>query len=140
MKNTLKIFILLFILINSSCKQLMVQTTKDAYLLKTNEQQFINKPLNDLLKEIKPEIKTGYGTNEEGLQYFAFRFRTPEQWKKNEGVWEDRVALYVYVKDPIDWQYEKRPKGKETVWTKEDAKKYGNLIITRIKVINKPTE
>jgi len=140
MKNTLKIFALLFILINSSCKVQIVKTTKDIYLLKVNEQQFINKPLKDLLKELKPEIKNFHGNNEEGFQYFSFRFRTPEQWKKNEGAWEDRVALYVYVKDPIDWQYEKRPKGKETVWTKEDAVKYGNLIVTRIKVISPPKE
>ena len=138
MKNILKFFAFLLILTNSSCKPQMVQTTKEAYLLKENEQQLIDKPLNDLLKEVKPEIKTGYATNEEGLQYFSFKFRTPEQWKKDEGSWDDRVSIYVYVKDPIDWQYEKRSIGKETVWTKEDAEKYGNLIVTRIKVINQP--
>ena len=83
MKNTLKIFILLFILINNSCKQLMVQTTKDAYKLKINEQQFINKPLKNLLKEIKPEIKTAGASNEEGYQFFSFRFRTLEQHKNS---------------------------------------------------------
>jgi hypothetical protein len=52
MKNTLKIFALLFILISNSCKaQQMVQTTRDVYKLKTNEQQFANRPLKDLLKE-----------------------------------------------------------------------------------------
>jgi hypothetical protein len=44
------------------------------------------------------------------------------------------------VREPIDWQWEKRPKGKERDWTKEDVKKYGNLIVTRIKVINPPKE
>lgn len=140
MKNTLKIIIIAFILINSSCKAQMVQTTKEAYLLKTNEQQFINKPLKDLLKEIKPEIKMARATNEVGLQYFSFKFRTLDQLKKNQGVWEDRVSLYVYVKEPIDWAYEKRPKGNEYLWTKEDAEKYGNLIVVRIKVYNQPKE
>lgn len=136
MKNALKIFALLFILLNNSCKaQQMVQTTKDAYKLKINEQQFINKPLKDLLKELKPEIKAAYAINDNPF-FFSFRFRTPEQQKKNEGNWEDRVSLYVYVKDPIDWQYEKRPNGKEMVWTKEDAEKYSNLIVIRIKVIS----
>ncbi|MDR7208165.1 hypothetical protein [Flavobacterium piscis] len=140
MKNTLKFFALLFILLNNSCKaQKMVQTTKDAYKLKTNEQQFINKPLNDLLKELKPEIKTGYASNDNPY-YFIFRFTTHEQQKKKEGSWEDRVSLYVYVKDPIDWQLEKRPNGKEMVWTKEDAEKYGNLIVIRIKVISPPKD
>jgi len=82
MKNTLKIFALLFVLINASCKAQMVQTTKDVYLLKTNEQQFINKPLKDLLKELKPEIKNFHGNNEEGYQYFSFRFRAIEQHQK----------------------------------------------------------
>ena len=88
----------------------MVQTTKDVYLLKTSEQQFINQPLKNLLKEIKPEIKTAGASNEEGHQFFSFRFRTLEQHKKNEGSYEDRVSLYVYVKEPIDWKWEKRPK------------------------------
>ena len=63
MKRAVKIFALILLLLNCSCKAQMVQTTKDVYLLKTNEQQFINKPLKDLLKEIKPEIKTGSATN-----------------------------------------------------------------------------
>lgn len=140
MKNTLKIFAIVFFLINYSSKAQMVQTTKDVCLLKTNEKQFVNKPLKDLLKEIKPEIKTADGNIGEGYQYFSFRFRTSEQWKKNEGDWEDRVALYVYVKEPIDWKYAKRPKGNELLWTKEDAEKYGNLIVVLIKVINQPKE
>lgn len=141
MKNILRTFALLFILSNNSCKaQQMVQTTKDAYLLKTSEQQFINKPLKNLLKEIKPEIKTAGASNEEGHQFFSFRFRTLEQHKKNEGSYEDRVSVYVYVKELIDWKWEKRPKGKELVWTKEDAEKYGNLTVIRIKVINPPRD
>jgi hypothetical protein len=141
MKNTLRTFAILFLLINYGCKaQQMVQTTKDAYLLKTSEQQFINKPLKNLLKEIKPEIKTAGASNEEGHQFFSFRFRTLEQHKKNEGSYEDRVSVYVYVKEPIDWKWEKRPKGKELVWTKEDAEKYGNLTVIRIKVISPPRD
>jgi len=140
MKNILRIFALLFILSNNSCKaQQMVQNTNDAYKLKINEQQFINKPLKDLLKELKPVIKAAYAINDNPF-FFSFRFRSPEQQKKNEGSWEDRVSLYVYVKDPIDWQYEKRPIGKEMAWTKEDAEKYGNLIVIRIKVISPPRD
>lgn len=139
MKNTLKFFALLFILINSSCKPQMVRTTKDAYLLKTNEQQFINKPLKNLLKEIKPEIKTGYASNDNPF-FFRFKFITHDQQKKKEGSWEDQVSLYVYVKDPIDWKWEKRPKTIGLSWTKEDAEKYGNLTVIRIKVISPPRD
>lgn len=140
MKTLLKISAIVFLLINYSCKAQMVQTTKDVYLLKANEQQFINKPLKDLLNEIKPKIRTGSASNEGGNQYFSFKFRTMEQGKKNEGNWEDRVSLYVYVKEPIDWKWEKRPKGNELLWTKEDAEKYDNLTVVRIKVINQPKE
>ncbi|MES2240734.1 MAG: hypothetical protein V4497_10815 [Bacteroidota bacterium] len=140
MKKAFKVFCLLLVLVNSSCNVKMVRTTNDVHLLKENEQKFINKPLNKLLKEIKPEIKSFHGNNEEGYQFFSFSFRTVEQIRKNQGNWKDKVGLYIYVTEPIDWQFEKRPKGQETVWSKEDAKKYGNLIVTRIKVINKPKE
>ena len=141
MKNILKILAIVFLLMNYSCMaQQMVQTTKDVYQLKANEQQFINKPLKELLKEIKPVIKNADASNEVGHQFFSFRFRTLDERKNNEGSYEDKVSLYVYLKDPIDWKYEKRTKGKELLWTKEDAAKYGNLIVVRIKVINQPKE
>ncbi|KIO52853.1 hypothetical protein IW18_09935 [Flavobacterium hibernum] len=137
MKNILKTFAILFLLVNTSCKaQQMVQTTKDVYKLKELQKQFFNKPLENVLKEIKPEIKMGYGNNDEGHSYFTFKFITPEQVKRNEGDEDDRVSLYVYVKEaPIDWNFEKRPKGKELLLTKEDIQKYGNLTVIRIKVI-----
>jgi hypothetical protein len=133
MKNTLKIFALLFLLTNYSCKaQQMVQTPNDAYKLKTNEQLFINKPLKNLLKEIKPEIKMADAT-QDYQDYFSFRFIDIEQFRKKRTE-QKPVVLFIYVKEPIDWTYEKRPKGKELVWTKEDAEKYGNLTVIRIKV------
>lgn len=137
MKNILKSFTIIFLFINISCEaQQMVQTTKDVFKLKEDGQHFINKPLKNLLKEIKPEIKMGYGNNEEGYSYFTFKFITLEQRKKNAGSKEDRVSLYVYVKEaPIAWDFEKRPKGKEIEWTKEDIEKYGSLTVIRIKVI-----
>ncbi|MNQ36954.1 hypothetical protein D3C85_504860 [compost metagenome] len=138
MKNSLKLLVLFIFLINLSCKgQQMVQTTKDINKLKINEQQFINKPLKDLLKELKPQIKSANAINDNPY-LFNFRFRTPEQQIKNEGSQEDRVSLSVYVKDPIDWVWEKRPKGNELMWTKEDAEKYGNLTVVRIKVYTPP--
>ncbi|PWA11561.1 hypothetical protein [Flavobacterium laiguense] len=71
MKNILKTIAILFLFANNSCKaKQMVQTTKDVYLLKTNEQQFINKPLKDLLKEIKPEIKTAWATLSDPMLFF----------------------------------------------------------------------
>lgn len=139
MKTLLKISTIVLLLINYSCNAQMVQTTNDVYLLKINEQQFINKPLKDLLKEIKPEIKTG-DASIDSTYFFRFKFITYEQQRTNKGNREDRVSLYVYVKEPIDWKWEKRQKGNELLWTKEDFEKYGNIIVVKIKVINQPKE
>lgn len=113
--------------------QQVVQNISHVYILKENEQQFINKPLKNLLKEIKPEIKLAFAYNDPS--YFDFRFITSEQLKKGQGTAIENVALFIYVKDYIDWKWEERPKGKETIWTKEDAERYGNLIITKIGVV-----
>lgn len=132
MKKTLKIvFTILFIYCNNYGQE-MIENTKGMYRLKENESQFINKPLKDLLKEIKPEIKTVFVDE----NYFCFYFITREQLKKNEGSIDDSVVLFVDVKDYINWQWEKRPKGKETIWSKEDVEKYGNLLVTRIGIID----
>ena len=97
MKNVLHILVSLVFLINSSCKaQQLVQTTADVPKLKTNEQQFINKPLKKLLDEIKPEIKIAYG-NIGDPSYFSFRFIDPEEIKRRP--LGSSLGLYVYVKD-----------------------------------------
>lgn len=139
MKNTLKIFAILFLLINYGCKaQQMVQATKDLHLLKNNEQQFINKPLKNLLKEIKPEIKNVLGTIGDP-SYFAFNFISRDEIKRKV-IGRKHINLYVYVKEPLDWDFNKRPQGKEYLWSKEDVEKYENLTVIRIKVIERVEE
>ena len=136
MKNTIKIIAAIILLINTSCKaQQMVQKPADAYKLKANENQFINKPLKDLLKEIKPKIKLVLGTVDYP-SYFSFRFISREELIKKpaDGT---TIGLYVYVKEPLDWHFDERTKGKEYEWTKEDVAKYGNLTVIRIKVAGK---
>ncbi|TDE31487.1 hypothetical protein E0I61_01970 [Flavobacterium ranwuense] len=136
MKNTLKIFAILFLLINYSCKaQHMVQTIKDVHLLKNNEQQFINKPLKNLLKEIKPEIKNVLGTKDDP-SYFAFNFISRDEIKRKV-IGRKHINLYVYVKEPLKWNFNERPQGKEYLWSKEDVEKYGDLTVIRIKVIER---
>lgn len=129
MKNIFKLVILLFILLNYNYKGLqMVESPNDVYKLKTNEQQFINKPLKKLLKEIKPEIKMAWATSDLP-NYFSFRFIDPEEVGK---IGIKNISLFVYVKEQINWQSDKRPKEKKFVWTKKDAEKYGNLTVIRI--------
>ena len=134
MKNIFKTFAILLFLINYGCNAQMVQTPADANKLKVNQQQFINKPLKEVLKEIKPQIKTAFGNNEEGHSFFSFFFLSPEE-SKHKVVGRKHVNIYVYVKTPIDWNFDNRPKGTEYNCTKEDDEKYGNLIVTRIRVI-----
>lgn len=136
MKNTFKTLAILFLLVYSSCKaQQMVQTPNDAHKLKINEQQFLNKPLKYLLNEIKPQIKTAFGTLD-FPSYFSFRFIDSEEIKRRS-LENNSLGLYVYVKEPIEWDFDKRTKGKEFLWTKEDVEKYGNLTVIRIRVIGK---
>lgn len=135
MKNVFKIFTIFLLLLNYSCTaQQMVQTPDDAYKLKSNEQQFINKPLKNLLKEVKPEIKTGFG--EDYPSFFTFKFFSPEEINR-EVIGRKHISFYVYVKEIIDWNPNRRPKGKEYIWTKEDLLKYGDLTVIRIKVIER---
>lgn len=137
MKKIFKSFAIILFLIVYGCQaQQMVQTPSDAYKLKQNQQQFINKTLKEVLKEIKPEIRTAFGNNEEGHYFFSFFFLSPEE-SKHKIVGRKYSNIYVYVKEPIDWNFDKRPKGKEYNWTDEDVEKYGNLIVTRIKVIER---
>lgn len=131
MKSTFKILIILLsTFYQKGYSQQLVQNIGDLYRLKENESQFLNKPLKDLLKEIKPEIKVAFAYNDPSM--FDFRFITTEQRRKKEG---NRVSLFVYVRDLIDWRWDKRPKDKETVWSKEDPEKYGNLIVTHISIV-----
>jgi hypothetical protein len=139
MKKIFRIIILRLLTISFGCQAQIVETTRDIPKLKENQQQFINKPLKNLLKEIKPQIKTVWATKDE-INYFSFRFRTSEQINKNEGNYDDKVSLYVYVKENIDWDFEKRPKENELNWSQEDIEKYGNLTVIRIKVYNPPKE
>lgn len=136
MKSTLKILAILFILANYSCKaQQMIQTPEDTYKLKANEQQFINKPLKNLLKEVKPEIKTVLATLD-NPSYFTFKFISPKEINRKI-IGRKHISFYVYIKEPFEWDFNKRPKGKEDLWTKEDLGKYGNLTVIRIKVIER---
>lgn len=113
--------------------QQLVQNIDDINKLKENEAIFINKPLKDLLKEIKPEIKIAFPNNEPPS--FIFMFLTSEQFRKDEGTTAENVALFVYVNEFIDWNWENRPKGREPNWTQEDADKYGNMIVTGISIV-----
>ncbi|WP_223709299.1 hypothetical protein [Flavobacterium potami] len=131
MKNIFKILIIVLLsLCQKGYSQQLVQNINDMYRIKDNEVIFINKPLKDLLREIKPEIKVVFAYN--NPSFFEFRFITREQRINNEG---NKLSLFVDVKDFIDWKWENRPKGKETFWSNEDVEKYGSLIVSQIEIV-----
>jgi hypothetical protein len=113
----------------------MVLTQNDVNKLRENEEQFINKPLKNLLKEIKPEIKL-FRAEIDQYSYFSFYFISNDEALRLP---IDSIALgfYAYVKEPIEWDFDKRPKETQYVWTKEDLEKYGTLTVTRIKIRGK---
>ncbi|RKR10057.1 hypothetical protein C8C83_1725 [Flavobacterium sp. 90] len=133
MKNILKFVIVLFACYNAYGQQL-VQTISDVYKLKENKDQFINKPLKDLLKEIKPPIKTAHVFNDD-YPLFIFKFTTIEQQRKDEGSISDRISLFVYVKNPIPWNWSGRAKGSELNWTVDDKLKFSDFIVTNISIV-----
>lgn len=137
MKSTIKIlFAVCFLLQTNSYGQQMVQNLNDLNKLKENKQLFINRPLKNLLREIKPEIKTASVINEAYTFTFCFRFTSIEQQKKNIGTNSDRTSLIVYVSEPIPWFWIVRPKGNEIIWTREDYKMYADLTVINIDVLS----
>ncbi|RKR10058.1 hypothetical protein C8C83_1726 [Flavobacterium sp. 90] len=135
MKNTLKFIIILLSLCYNTYGQQMVQKTDDVYRLEDNKDQFINKPLKDLLKQIKPEIKTANPLKSEVSFVFGFRWTTLVQQRKREGSIADRVTLLVYVKQFIQWNWNEKTIGNEIAWTQQDLNKYGDLIVIDIEVV-----
>lgn len=116
----------------------MMTKVNDAQKLKTNQKLFIDKPLKILLEEIGPEIKMAYGDPSKNIQskvgYFRFKF---VNFKQNDSLKTKEkmpVTIIVYVKEYFDWDFQKRKKGKEFVWTKEDKLKYGDLTVVGLRV------
>ena len=135
MKNKLQLLVFTLLLINvSCCAQQLVKSKKDVKKLEENKNQFIGKPLKDLLKEIKPKIESASFNNTHIPGYFVFRFISNSERQKSESKNKSPLSIRVFVKEPFEWEFKTRPKGKELEWTIEDAEKYGNLTITAIYV------
>ncbi len=107
MKNIFKILLIMTLLINcSSQSQQLVQTPDDIQKLKTNKLLFIYKPLKNLLKEVKPEIKTAFGTSG-SPSFFTFKFLSPSEINQKV-TGRKHVSFYVYVKENFEWDASKK--------------------------------
>lgn len=107
MRNILKncntaLFITLAIMSNKWFKRLMIRINQ-----KQMNSNFLTS-IKNLLKEIKPEIKLVMGTVEYP-SYFIFRFIPVEEFNNGTEIGKNHISLCVYVKEPLDWNFDKRP-------------------------------
>lgn len=141
MKFLTKIVIpIFFTAITVSCySQQMVQSQQDAKKLEINKEQFIGKPLKDLLKEIKPKIKTALGApgSSELPSFFNFYFTAKKDYDKYRAKNKFPLTIKVYVKGTFEWDKRGKTKDNWLDWTKQDEERYGDLIIADVKVYNK---
>jgi hypothetical protein len=135
-------FIVLFSL-HSCLAQKLVQKESDIQKVKANENLFIGKSLNNFLKEIKPTIKRVTATPSKNIQSYVGNFifyfmdnKMVDSTRNKGGV---PITIVVFVKEYFDWDYQKRPKGIETVWTDADAVKYGNLTVVGFRIYGDAT-
>ena len=134
-----KIFIALLLISTTSCYHpKLVQREMDIQRVVINKELFIGKPLNDLLKEIKPPIKRVTATPSKNiLSYvgnFHFYFMDDENVNLARSNSVAPLTIVVYVKEFFEWDYQKRKKGKETIWSSADIKKYGKLTVIGLRV------
>lgn len=135
--NFLTVIFLLFT--TCSCySQKLIQKETDAQKVIENKDRFIGKPLKELLAQIKPPIMRVTATPSKNIQSyvgnFHFYFMGNEAVDKSRSEGKAPITIVVYVKENFDWDFQKRPKGKETVWTPEDAIKYGDLTIVGFRI------
>ena len=139
-------FIIAFIVLfssNSCFSQKLVQKENDIQKIEDNKARFIGKPLKNLLQEIKPPIKRVMARPSVNIYSYVgnFIFNFVDSKQKDSLRSKDKipVTLVVFVKENFDWDFQKRPKGKETIWTSEDVKKYENLTIVGFRIYGDAT-
>jgi hypothetical protein len=129
---------IIFLFANSCFSQKLVQKESDIQKIKENENLFIGKPLKILLQEIKPPIKRVMAEPSVNIHSyvgnFRFNFMDNNMVNSTRAKGQTPITLVVFVKEYFDWDYDKRPKGKETVWTSEDAKKFANLTVVGFRI------
>lgn len=115
-----------------------MNTFADAKKLKANEQLFVEKPLKDLLKEIKPEIKMVNANPSENnttrLGYLIFRFVDIQTFDSLRSKGKYPLQITVFVKEPFIWDIQSRPEKIKFTWTKEDFERLKNLTVVGIRV------
>ena len=136
MKNFNTILLAASLLFATSCRAQMIKKLSDVSKLKENESIFIGKPLNTLLKEIKPQIRMASAQSNRAdhmpsVIYFRF-VDSKIYYKKEKG--KSYASIVVYIKENFDWDGMRRSKKANYSWTKEDVEKFGSLTVVGIRV------
>jgi len=133
--------VVIFSMASLLCRaQQLVQTTDDLNKLIANKDQFIGKPLSNLLAQIKPPIKRINALCGEGVSssFIFLSFMSDSEYvscKNKTGKVPTRTTITIQVaEEHFDWNPAKRAKGHLHDWTKEDAEKLGNLTVVDIRV------
>lgn len=139
MKSLLRIsaFACLLAIYSSCYSQQIMRSVGDAQNLLSKKRLFIGQPLSTLLKEIKPEIKMVFaeGNRADGaLSYLVFNFVDREGQKKYTKEGKKSLRITVFLKERFVWSKSDKPVAEGEKWTKEDAKKYGNLTVVDFRV------
>src|SRR5690349_16566787 len=118
--------------------QKLIQKESDIYKISQQDSLFIGKPLRVLLEQIKIPIKRVMAEPSKDIYSyvgnFRFNFLDNNSMEAAKSKGKKPIALTVLVKEYFEWDFTKRPKGKETVWTTEDVKKYGNLTVVGFRI------
>ena len=145
MKHISYLFLLFTVLTSSSScfSQKLVKKETDVEKIIENKDRFIGKPLKYFLAEIKPTIKRVTATPSKNIQSyvgnFHFYFMENEAINKSRSKGRVPITIVVYIKEYFDWDFQKRPKGRETVWTLEDVRRYENLTVVGFRIYGDAT-
>jgi len=136
MKFLFKILLTFFVFVTViSCKAQMVQTVDDAKKLEINQDKFVGKPLSNLLRQIKPEIKRALILPEVGANsYIVFNFLDNSEYNKYKANGKTPLTIRLYIKGPFKSYALDKPIENRYDWTKDDEQKYKDLIVTGIRV------
>lgn len=127
-----------FVIVTSCRGQAIMRTLSDAPKLKANAKNYVGMPLSKLLNDIGTPIlwvstKEG-NSSSESPSYFYFRFNYVKDADSLQKLGQQPVGIVAYIKEPFVWDHQSRPADKKFSWTLQDAKRYGNLTIERLRV------
>lgn len=134
------VFFVIAVLSLSACySQKLVQKVSDAKSLEINAEMFANRPLSDLLYEIKPKIKLTFGEGERAdgaPSYFIFNFVSrSEKRDLEQSKLKVPARIIVYVKEKFQWNGKNKSSQNKENWTSKDFDRYKNLTVIAIRVL-----